>query len=157
LIGGAQVDLEVEQVVENHHNFAWKEAILTADGHYQKAIVHRKGATPAGIGVLGMIPGSMADPGFVVEGKGVEAALNSAAHGAGRAMGRRVAQKTISPQAHKDYLFDRSVTLIGGGLDEAPQAYKRIEQVMDAQKDLVRVVGTFTPRVVRMAGEPGEY
>ena len=66
--------------IENHHNFAWKETM--ADGN--EAIVHRKGATPAGEGVLGIIPGSMADPGYVVRGKGVMSSLNSASHGAGQ-------------------------------------------------------------------------
>ena len=65
--------------VENHHNFAWKE---THDG--KEVIVHRKGATPAGQGVLGVIPGSMASPAFVVRGKGSEQSLLSASHGAGR-------------------------------------------------------------------------
>jgi tRNA-splicing ligase RtcB len=67
-------------VIENHHNFAWKETL--ADG--TPVIVHRKGATPAGEGVLGIIPGSSGQPGFVVRGKGNPASLNSASHGAGR-------------------------------------------------------------------------
>ena len=66
-------------LVDNHHNFAWKEI------HEGKEwIVHRKGATPAGQDVLGIIPGSMTAPGFIVRGKGVPASLSSAAHGAGR-------------------------------------------------------------------------
>ncbi|RYY93670.1 MAG: RtcB family protein, partial [Chitinophagaceae bacterium] len=67
------------RMVENHHNFAWKE-----QWEGREVIVHRKGATPAGEGVLGIIPGSMASPGFIVKGKGEEASVNSAAHGAGR-------------------------------------------------------------------------
>ena len=70
--------------IENHHNFAWKEIV---DG--QELIVHRKGATPAGKDVLGVIPGSMSAPGFVVRGLGNPEALNSAAHGAGRRMSRK--------------------------------------------------------------------
>src|SRR5947208_14482220 len=69
--------------VENHHNFAWKEV---HDG--REMIVHRKGATPAGRGVLGVIPGSMATPGFVVRGKGQAVSLESASHGAGRVRSR---------------------------------------------------------------------
>ncbi len=69
--------------LENHHNFAWKERHLVA-GAEREVIVHRKGATPAGAGVLGIIPGSMATPGFVVRGKGNAASLQSASHGAGR-------------------------------------------------------------------------
>ncbi|MEM9986515.1 MAG: RtcB family protein, partial [Bacteroidota bacterium] len=70
--------------IENHHNFAWKERL--SDG--QEVIVHRKGATPAGKGVLGVIPGSMTAPGFIVRGRGVAASIQSASHGAGRAMSR---------------------------------------------------------------------
>src|SRR5690606_39216977 len=73
--------------VENHHNFAWTE---THDG--REVVVHRKGATPAGAGVPGVIPGSMASPGYVVRGKGNAASLDSASHGAGRAMSRTAAK-----------------------------------------------------------------
>lgn len=132
--------------VENHHNFAWREQV---DG--QEMIVHRKGATPAGRDVLGVIPGSMGDPGYVVRGKGVAAAVNSAAHGAGRKMSRRQAKKTISRKEQKAYLREGGVELLDGGLDEAPQAYKSIEAVMAAQSDLVTIVGRFEPKMVRMA------
>lgn len=134
--------------VENHHNFAWKE-----EHRGERVIVHRKGATPAGEGVLGIIPGSMGDPGYVVCGKGNRASLNSAAHGAGRALGRRVARQTLSRQAMKEYLIDRGVELLAGGLDEAPMAYKPIDAVMAAQEDLVEVVGKFWPRIVLMADD----
>src|SRR6185436_6124950 len=80
---GAEVLLDLE----NHHNFAWKERHVI-HGVEKEVIVHRKGATPAGDGVLGIIPGSMASPGYVVRGKGEAASLNSAAHGAGRRMSR---------------------------------------------------------------------
>jgi tRNA-splicing ligase RtcB len=136
--------------VENHHNFAWKETVKI-DGQKREVIVHRKGATPAGKGVLGIIPGTMADLGYIVMGKGEASALNSASHGGGRTMSRTQAKKTIRPQQQADYLKERGVTLIGGGLDEAPQAYKRIETVIGAQRDLVDIVGTFQPKLVRMA------
>jgi len=61
--------------------------------------------------------------------------------------------KTITPQQHADYLTKRGVTLIGGGLDEAPQAYKPIQKVIEAQSDLVAILGTFQPRIVRMAAD----
>ncbi|GAC1448967.1 MAG: RtcB family protein [Ktedonobacterales bacterium] len=138
--------------VENHHNYAWREAL--PDG--TSAIVHRKGATPAGIGVLGIIPGSMGDRGYVVRGRGVASALSSASHGAGRKMSRRAALGTVTKTARDAYLRARGVTLLGGGLDESPQAYKDIEAVIAAQSDLVEIVGTFTPRIVRMADEPGD-
>lgn len=140
-------------VVENHHNYAWLEKM--PDG--TDVVVHRKGATPAGVGVLGIIPGSMGDAGYVVRGKGVTAALNSASHGAGRAMSRRAAINSISKTMRDDYLRQRGVALLGGSVDEAPQAYKDVQRVIAAQDDLVEVVGTFHPKIVRMADEPGDF
>ncbi len=134
--------------VENHHNFAWKEMV---DG--KELIVHRKGATPAGDGVLGIIPGSMGDPGFVVQGKGNPDSLNSASHGAGRKMSRTAAKKAFTRSEQLAYLKTNNIELIGGGLDEAPQAYKSIHDVMEAQQDLVDIVGEFMPRIVRMADD----
>lgn len=136
-------------VVENHHNFAWKEK----DAAGNKVIVHRKGATPAGQGVLGIIPGSMATPGFIVRGKGEASSLNSASHGAGRVMSRTKAKQTLSLPQVQRYLQEAGVEVIGSGLDEAPMVYKDIRQVMQSQQDLVEVVGTFTPKIVRMCGD----
>ena len=133
-------------MIENHHNFAWKEKLSNG----REVIVHRKGATPAGKGVLGIIPGSMTSPGFIVRGKGVEQAVYSASHGAGRIMSRRQAMDTISAKDVKEILAQHGVELIGGGLDEAPMAYKNIHHVMASQADLVEVLGTFTPKIVRM-------
>jgi tRNA-splicing ligase RtcB len=146
------VGLKEVGVVENHHNFAWNESLLNG----RKVVVHRKGATPAGEGVLGVIPGSMGDAGYVVRGKGEGNSLSSASHGAGRLMSRKAALNSISRSARDEYLKENQVTLLGGGLDESPQAYKRIEQVIAAQNDLVDVIGKFTPRIVRMADEPGD-
>jgi tRNA-splicing ligase RtcB (3'-phosphate/5'-hydroxy nucleic acid ligase) len=142
---------KVAAKVENHHNFAWRECVGG-----KKAIVHRKGATPAGRGVMGVIPGSMGDPGYVVRGKGDERSLNSASHGAGRFMSRSAAFKSIPEERWKEYLAERGVTLIGGSVDEAPMAYKSIEAVVRLQKDLVDLVGRFTPKIVRMdaGGKP---
>lgn len=134
--------------VENHHNFAWKE---TWNG--QEVIVHRKGATPASKNVMGIIPGSMTAPGFLVRGKGEVNAINSASHGAGRQMSRTQAIKNITKNEMQTILKDHGVTLIGAGLDEAPMAYKNIETVMAAQKELVDVVAKFTPKLVRMADD----
>ncbi|MEN1786438.1 MAG: RtcB family protein [Bacteroidota bacterium] len=133
--------------IENHHNFAWKEQI---EG--KEMIVHRKGATPAGKGVLGIIPGSMVTPGFIVRGKGAVTALNSASHGAGRLMSRKQAKETINKKDWQQLLKKHNVNLIGGGLDEAPAAYKNIHTVMEAQRELVEVLGTFYPKIVRMDG-----
>ena len=134
--------------VENHHNFAWKE---TWNG--QEVIVHRKGATPASKEVMGIIPGSMTAPGFLVRGKGEADAINSASHGAGRQMSRTQAIKNITKNEMQKMLKDHGVTLIGAGLDEAPMAYKNIETVMASQKELVDVVAKFTPKLVRMADD----
>ena len=136
-------------MIENHHNFAWKER----DKSGNEIIVHRKGATPASRGVLGIIPGSMATPGFIVRGKGIEASINSASHGAGRTMSRTKAKQTILPGHVDRFLREAGVELIGSGLDEAPMAYKDIHQVMSYQKDLVEVMGSFMPKIVRMCGD----
>jgi tRNA-splicing ligase RtcB len=135
--------------VENHHNFAWKEQL--ADG--TEVIVHRKGATPAGAGVLGIIPGSMTAPGYLVRGRGAYPSLQSASHGAGRRMSRTQAKNAITGHQLRQSLREHEVTLLGGGIDEAPMAYKDIDQVMAHQQDLVEVLGSFRPRLVRMAGD----
>ena len=139
---GAEVLLDVE----NHHNFAWKE---THNG--EEVVVHRKGATPAGKGVLGIIPGSMGTPGYVVRGKGDESSLLSASHGAGRRMSRTAAKKKFNWDDVKKFLAEKNVQLMSAGLDEVPMAYKDIESVMAAQQDLVETVARFDPRLVKMA------
>lgn len=95
----------------------------------------------------------MTAPGFLVVGKGNPAAVNSASHGAGRQMSRTQAIKSITKEEMKAILNANEVMLIGGGLDEAPMAYKNIHQVMNAQTDLVEVLATFTPKMVRMADD----
>jgi tRNA-splicing ligase RtcB len=134
-------------MVENHQNFAWKES---HDG--REVIVHRKGATPADKSVLGIIPGSMTAPGFIVKGLGEEASVNSASHGAGRKMSRTSAIKSITHSQLNEALAKHGVKLLGGGLDEAPFAYKDIHEVMKAQKHLVETVGLFYPKIVKMDG-----
>jgi len=141
---GAGVILDVE----NHHNFAWREV---HDG--RELIVHRKGATPAGLGVLGVIPGSMADPGFVVRGRGNESSLRSASHGAGRAMSRTKARDTYTWKAVQNDLKKRGITVLSAGADEVPYAYKRIDEVMAQQQDLVEIVARFDPKIVKMCGD----
>jgi tRNA-splicing ligase RtcB (3'-phosphate/5'-hydroxy nucleic acid ligase) len=131
--------------IENHHNFAWKELV-----NGNECIVHRKGATPAAKGQLGIIPGSMTAPGFIVMGKGNEASLNSASHGAGRLFSRAKCKAKFTQSDIKKVLKDNNVHLIGGGIDEAPMAYKNIHTVMELQSELVDVLGTFTPKIVRM-------
>lgn len=132
--------------VENHHNFAWKEHHFGRD-----VIVHRKGATPAAAGVLGVIPGSMATPGYVVRGRGQPESMDSASHGAGRVMSRTKAISTLNWADANRFLKSRNVELLSAGIDEVPFVYKDIDGVMAAQSDLVETLARFDPRMVRMA------
>lgn len=131
--------------IENHHNFAWKEMVKG-----QECVVHRKGATPAQKGQVGIIPGSMVSPGFIVKGKGNIESLQSASHGAGRQFSRTKCKEKFKPSEVKKVLEAHDVQLIGGNIDEAPMAYKNIHTVMALQTELVDVMGTFTPKIVRM-------
>lgn len=134
--------------IENHHNYAWFENHGGRD-----VVVHRKGATPAGVGVLGIIPGSMADPAFVVRGKGEDTSLHSAAHGAGRQMSRRKAKEKYNFNAVRRDLEKKGIRVLAAGADEVPGVYKDIHKVMAAQSDLVEIVARFDPRIVRMCGD----
>jgi tRNA-splicing ligase RtcB len=134
--------------VENHHNFAWKEV------HGEKeVIVHRKGATPAAQGELGVIPGSMADPAFVVRGKGHPDSLRSASHGAGRQMSRKKARSMFNWKSVQKDLAKKGVRVLSAGADEVPGVYKDIRQVMSQQSDLVEIVARFDPKIVKMCGD----
>ncbi len=136
--------------IENHHNFAWRE-VHEIDGENRDVIVHRKGATPAGKGTLGIIPGSMASPCYVVRGKGSPQAMNSAAHGAGRVMSRTQAKNTYRWSDVRPVLEKAGVTLLSAGLDEVPFVYKNIDDVMALQRDLVEPIARFEPKLVKMA------
>ena len=138
--------------VENHHNFAWKERHVV-DGAEREVVVHRKGATPAGAGVLGVVPGSQGHPSYVVRGLGSARSLGSASHGAGRQMSRTQAIRTIDREERDDWLAASGVELLAGGMDEAPQAYKDIDEVLALQADLARPVAAFHPEVVLMASD----
>ncbi len=144
---------EVLADVENHHNFAWRE---THGG--REVVVHRKGATPAMAGTLGVIPGSMGAPGYVVRGRGNPESLDSASHGAGRRMSRKAALESFTKKQMRAYLEERGVALLSAGLDECPMAYKDIDLVMARQTDLVETLARFDPKIVKMAdgGERGE-
>ncbi|MVT09742.1 RtcB family protein [Chitinophaga tropicalis] len=144
-----QLGLQRLVTVENHHNFAWKDEL--PDG--RNVIIHRKGATPAHKGEMGIIPGSMTTAAYLVSGKGVEHSLYSASHGAGRAMSRKRARESMTVSGLKKMLATAGVTLIGGSVEENPLAYKDIEQVIAAQQELVAVEGRFMPRIVRMHKE----
>jgi tRNA-splicing ligase RtcB len=134
--------------VENHHNFAWKEV-----HNGRELIVHRKGATPAGEGVLGVIPGSMASPAYVVRGLGNPESLNSASHGAGRRMSRTQAKSMFSFRAVQRDLEQKGIRILSAGADEVPSVYKDIESVMAEQRDLVQAIARFDPRIVKMSDD----
>lgn len=168
ILGGNEVS-----VVHNHHNFAWKEEHATRDG-FEELVVVRKGATPAFPGQYGFVGGSMGDDSVILRGatRGdlslQEAALFSTVHGAGRVMsrtraggkykgrGRRrklVAPGEVSPEMLREWVVDgKGVVLRGGGLDEAPHAYRRLPDVLAAQGDTIDVVHTLRPLIVVMAG-----
>ncbi|GAB7089558.1 RtcB family protein [Marinifilum fragile] len=131
--------------LENHHNFAWKEVL-----NGQELIVHRKGATPAHNGQMGIIPANMMDAAYLVSGKGNASSLCSASHGAGRRLSRKKAKESITGSELRKRLKQKDICLMGGNVDEAPMAYKNLEEVMHYQKDLVDVEGKFYPRIVRM-------
>jgi len=136
-------------VIENHHNFAWK--VNPTGLPEDEIILHRKGATPAEEGDVGAIPGTFASPTFVVRGLGNEQALWSSAHGAGRALSRKKAKMSLSWDMIEPTLKKEKIEVMSSSLDELPFAYKCIERIMKAQKDLVEIFGVFHPRLVKMA------
>lgn len=166
LLGARELEL-----VHNHHNFAWKE---THGG--EEVVVIRKGATPAFPGQKGFIGGSMGDDAVIVQGTRAEAAgpavqdaqreaLYSTVHGAGRIMSRTQAagkrnRRTgkvlspgrITPEMMQAWIREKGVILRGGGLDESPQVYRRLPEVLAAQEGTVEVLHTLRPLVVVMAG-----
>lgn len=163
ILGGRELEL-----VHNHHNFAWKERHFGSE-----LIVVRKGATPAFPGQKGFVGGSMGDDSVVLVGTDTRndaaaKALFSTVHGAGRVMSRTeargktkgwgpkrriVAPGKVSWEMLADWLGPRGVILRGGGLDEAPQAYRRLPEVLEAQGDTIEILHTLRPIIVAMAGE----
>jgi tRNA-splicing ligase RtcB len=166
ILGGKELDL-----VHNHHNFAWKE-----QHGGEELVVVRKGATPAFPGQRGFVGGSMGDDAVILQGTNIaphrsEAALWSTVHGAGRVMSRTEARgkrkgwgpkaRIVSPgkvswEMVNQWLGPKGVILRGGGLDEAPHAYRRLPDVLSAQGETIEVLHTLTPVIVVMAGE-NEY
>jgi tRNA-splicing ligase RtcB (3'-phosphate/5'-hydroxy nucleic acid ligase) len=164
LLGGTELEL-----VHNHHNFAWKE---THDG--EELVVVRKGATPAFLGQLGFIGGSMGDDAVIVRGtespdRAVQetqaAALFSTVHGAGRVMsrtaaagkrnrktGKQISEGKVSPEMMQEWVARKGVQLRGGGLDESPHVYRRLPDVLAAQGGTIEVLHTLRPLIVVMAG-----
>lgn len=170
LLGGRE-----QELVHNHHNFAWTEVHDTADGA-RELVVIRKGATPAFPGQAGFVGGSMGDNAVILEGATdadpatraqMASALYSTVHGAGRVMSRTeaagkkrgwgkrariVAPGKISWEMVHDWLGPKGIILRGGGLDEGPQAYRRLPDVLAAQGSTVRIRHQLTPLIVVMAG-----
>jgi tRNA-splicing ligase RtcB len=153
--------------VHNHHNFAWRE-VHQLDGHEAEVWVVRKGATPAFSGQRGFVGGSMGDISVILEGVEHEQAaesLFSTVHGAGRVMSRtaaagKVNRRTgelikpgaISQEMMTTWLRRERVSLRGGGLDEAPQAYRRLPRVLDHHAGTIRILHELRPLGVAMAG-----
>jgi tRNA-splicing ligase RtcB (3'-phosphate/5'-hydroxy nucleic acid ligase) len=153
--------------IRNNHNLAWKE-MHEIDGRSVEVIVVRKGATPAFPGQLGFVGGSMGDDAVIVRGVDTQEArdaLRSTVHGAGRVMSRTQAAgkmnwKTrtrsggqVTREMMLSWLAAKGVSLRGGGTDESPQAYKRLDQVLKAHEDSIEVVHRLRPVGVAMAGE----
>ena len=164
LLGGRELEL-----VHNHHNFAWREE---HDG--EELVVVRKGATPAFPGQKGFVGGSMGDDAVIVRSAHAEndklaelqrQALYSTVHGAGRVMSRvaaagKINRRTgkvikpgaVSPRMMEDWVKEKGVILRGGGLDESPHVYRRLPEVLAAQKGTIEVLHTLRPLIVVMAG-----
>lgn len=163
MLGGTELEL-----IHNHHNFAWKETHVG-----EEFVVVRKGATPAFPGQRGFVGGSMGDDAVIVEGRDSATsalAMYSTVHGAGRVMGRQDAIKgratrdeagkvigrdessKITRDMQNEWLKGKGVILRGGNVDEAPQAYRRLPDVLAAQGETIRVLETLSPIVVVMAG-----
>jgi tRNA-splicing ligase RtcB (3'-phosphate/5'-hydroxy nucleic acid ligase) len=134
----------IEDEVNIHHNYA------ALENHFGKnVLVHRKGATKATDGLAGIIPGSMGTASFIVEGLGNPESFMSCSHGAGRKMGRKEATRVLNLEEEQKKMEGivhglRSVS----ELEEAPGAYKDIDQVMENQKDLVRIKVSLRPLAV---------
>jgi tRNA-splicing ligase RtcB len=136
--------------VHNHHNFAWQER------HRGETYwVVRKGATPAFPGQRGFVGGSMDDIAVIVHGLDTPqsaAALYSTVHGAGRVMSRRQAKKSVDFRSVQARLRERGTVLVGAGADEAPEVYRRLEDVLAQHAGTIEIEHVLKPRIVVMAG-----
>lgn len=127
---------ETEGMINRNHNHATER-----DGLW----IHRKGATHAEAGMLGIIPGNMRDGSFIVKGKGNPESLYSSSHGAGRIMGRKQAERELKTKDFVDTMKGITAKVDDETLDESPMAYKNIFEVMELQKDLVEIVAHVKP------------
>ncbi len=138
-------DVEFGEMINIAHNYAaW-------ENHFGKnVIVHRKGATSAKPGEIGIIPGSMGTKSYIVEGLGNPESFMSCSHGAGRKMSRTQARKTLSLEDECRMMEEKGIihSMRKSGLDEAPSAYKDIDVVMENEKDLVKPLVELVPLAV---------
>lgn len=140
----AAAGLHCDYRVWNRHNYAWVN---------EEGVVHRKGATPAAVGDIGIIPGSSGTPSYLVRGLGNAASLNSSSHGAGRWFSRKEAKRRHDEQAFLQHMAAQDILHFGLAPDETFQAYKDIEMVIGLQAGvLVEVIARMTPKVVIMGG-----
>jgi len=134
------------KTIDIHHNY------VTLENHFGKnVVVHRKGATSARLGQLGIIPGSQGTSSYIVEGLGNPESFNSCSHGAGRTMSRKKARENLSLEEEQKKLDDKGIihsVRHKKNLDEASSAYKDIDIVMEEQKDLVKIIVKLTPLAV---------
>lgn len=140
-IGKKDVSIFDEFFINRNHN----HAEIKRNTYYGDVIIHRKGATHAEEGMMGVIPGNMRDGSFIVCGKGNKDSLWSSSHGAGRVMGRKVAKNTISLEDFSQVMLGIQAKVCADTLDESPFAYKNIFDVMDLQRDLVEVIHYIKP------------
>lgn len=126
-----------QEAINCHHNY------ISLENHFGEDVyVTRKGAVKAGLGDMGIIPGSMGAKSFIVRGKGNADSFCSCSHGAGRIMSRTQAKKLITVDQHKEDTFGVECKKDESVLDESPKAYKDIDKVMEAQEELVEIVYT---------------
>ena len=137
-------------VLAQHLNVKVKELLFINRNHNHAELkdglwIHRKGATHAEEGMLGVIPGNMRDGVFIVKGKGCKESLYSSSHGAGRVMGRYKAKKELSVDKFQTDMTGIVANVSKNTLDEAPDAYKDIFEVMEQQEALVEVIAYVKP------------
>ena len=127
-------------MINIHHNYAQMEH------HFgENVMVHRKGATLARIDTTGIIPGSMGSSSYIVKGKNNAESFTSCSHGAGRRMSRSQAKKTIDMGAFRQAMHGIEFQVRPEALDEAPQAYKDIDEVLLQEEDLVTPIVKLRP------------
>lgn len=147
-LGALDVEFKEERMLNLPHNFA------SMENHFgRNVLVHRKGATAARAGQPGIIPGSMGTASYIVEGLGNADSFHSCSHGAGRAMSRTQAKREFSTADMEQSLAGTFTLADSGCIDEAPQAYKDIDEVMARQRDLVKIVHRLQPVITLKSGD----